>query len=93
MLYMNFTATYNISNSKTMTFLTSVVMLPLTSPVSGAEDDTCSHPVMLVISVCVERKQTEGLCLVWHVCFVLTNNDRVVCVCLTFSADSDELIK
>jgi len=38
-----------------MTFLTSVVMLPLTSPVSGAEDDACSRPVMPVISVHVER--------------------------------------
>jgi len=55
MLYMNFTAAYNRSHSKTMTFFTSVVMLPLTSPVSGAEDDTYSSPVRPVICVRVER--------------------------------------
>jgi len=62
-------------------------MLPLTSLVSGTKDDTCSSPVRHVICVRVERvefyrKQTEGLCMVWHVCFILTNTDRIVGVCV-----------
>ena len=40
----------------------------------------------------VLTKADRGIVL-WHVCFVLTSNDRIVCVCLTFSADSDEPVK